>query len=95
MTNGCTRDYPSGVTSKRGDEKHAVRCCNDIGDTCTNPDPCEQRKTYQEAKAICSKQGLRLCERNEKLSSICCRTGCKFDYTTMWIADDPPPITTG
>ena len=44
--------------------------------------------TYQEAEVICSEQGLRLCARNEKLSDVCCGTGCTIDNKIMWIADD-------
>ena len=93
VTLGCTSVYePTSISARPSDEKHAVRCCDDTGTTCTTPRPCHLASTYYEAVEICSKHGLRLCTRNEKLDDICCGTGCELDSTTMWIADDPGMI---
>ena len=88
ITNGCNKNYPRPVTLQPENEKHAVRCCNEIDDTCTTPIPCQLASTYEEAGNICSKIGLRLCARNKRLNEVCCGTGCLIDKTTMWIADD-------
>ena len=53
-----------------------------------SPRPCQLSRTFNEAKNICAQQGLSLCSNNEVLDSICCKTGCEIDATTMWIADD-------
>ena len=55
-----------------------------------SPRPCQLSRTFNEAKNICAQQGLSLCSNNEVLDSICCKTGCEIDATTMWIADDKP-----
>ena len=90
VTNGCTRLFPRDVTSHPGNEKHAVRCCNNNELTCMSPRPCQLSKTFEEAQSICAQNGLSLCSNNEILKSICCKTGCEIDSETMWIADSQP-----
>ena len=87
VTNGCNKNYPSPVTLQPENEKHAVRCCDEIEDTCTSPKPCQLASTYEEAKNICSKRGLHLCTNNNRIDDICCYTGCSIDRTTMWIKE--------
>ena len=88
VTNGCPRDFPSGILSVAGYAKHAVRCCNITEDECITPQPCHREATYEEALKICSMQGKRLCPRTERLNDICCKTGCYFDERTVWVEDD-------
>ena len=88
VTNGCTKLFPRGITAQAGDEKHSVRCCDDTGETCISPHPCMLANTYQEAYDVCIRQGLQLCRNNEKLSDICCKTGCEIDDKTMWISGE-------
>ena len=97
VTNGCPTLHPRDITSHPGDERHAVRCCNNIGTTCKSLSPCQLASTYREAQELCGEQGMRICARNEKLNfgkqgnehlGICCQTGCNQDHLTMWIADD-------
>ena len=76
------------MTLQLGNEKHAVRCCDDTGNECVTPRPCQLAATYSEAEIICSTQGLRLCGSSENLNYKCCLTGCNIDSKTMWIADD-------
>ena len=76
------------MTSHPGTERHAVRCCDNFDSTCISPRPCQLAKTFEEAKNICSQQGLSLCSQNVELDNICCKTGCEIDAITMWIADD-------
>ena len=90
VTNGCTKLFPTNITPRPGDEKHAVRCCDNNKLTCMSPRPCQLSRTFNEAKNICAQQGLSLCSNNEVLDSICCKTGCEIDAATMWIADDEP-----
>ena len=71
-----------------GNDKHAVRCCDNNRKTCISPEPCLVASTYQEASAICSEKGLALCRYSDKLDEICCGTGCDIDPITMWISDD-------
>ena len=75
------------ITPRPGNEKHAVRCCNNNELKCMSPRPCQLSKTFEEAKNICDQQGLSLCSNNEMLDDICCKTGCDIDTETMWIAD--------
>ena len=88
VTNGCNKKFPSEITSRPGNERHAVRCCDDIGATCISVQPCRLASTYQEANEYCLEQGLRLCKNNEKIDEICCGTGCEIDPVTMWLADE-------
>ena len=74
VTNGCPRDFPSGILSVAGYAKHAVRCCNITEDECITPQPCHRETTYEEALKICSMQGTRLCPRTKRLNDICCKT---------------------
>jgi len=80
--------FPREITAHLGNEKHAVRCCDNIQATCVSPSPCQLSSTFTEAENICSQEGLNLCSRHQNLDSICCKTGCEIDATTMWIADD-------
>ena len=90
VTNGCTRLFPRDITSHSGNEKHAVRCCNNNELTCMSPRSCQLSRTFEEAQSICAQNGLSLCSNNEILESICCKTGCEIDTETMWIADSQP-----
>ena len=88
VTNGCTKLFPSEISARPGDEKHAVRCCDNSKKTCISPEPCFLSSTFDEASTICSERGLELCRYGEDLSEICCKTGCEIDPLTMWISDD-------
>ena len=90
ITNGCTKLFPSNISLSPGNERHAVRCCNNDQLTCISPKPCKKESTFEEAVNICAQQGLSLCSNNDILESICCSTGCMMDEETMWIADDEP-----
>ena len=87
VTTGCTKTFPRSITSHAENERHAVRCCDDSGSTCISPTPCKLASTYQEAKNVCTSQGLQLCPINENLSDTCCTTGCEIDERTMWLRD--------
>ena len=85
---GCPKKYKNKkVTRVSGNSKHDVRCCSPLGDSCTSK-PCQKAKTYQEAAEICSSKGLRLCFPDEL--NKCCSTGCKFDFSTVWVATKAP-----
>ena len=71
------------VVQQPDESKHTVRCCSTKGDVCVS-EPCHSDKTYQEAVAICSSKGFRLCFEHEL--NYCCGTGCGFDHTRNWIA---------
>ena len=97
MTNGCqynkkdgniVQTCPEGISSHSGDEKHAVRCCNEMGDECISPEPCQLQSTYQEAKQICHQNALRLCTGEEMLDNICCQKGCAIDCKYTWVDDN-------
>ena len=88
VTNGCVSKFPRDVTLQSADEEHSVRCCNEVGDTCTSPEPCQLASTYREAILTCYDLGLRLCSRNEMVSNMCCGTGCQINQKTTWLADD-------
>ena len=85
----CSQLITAGeVISKPGNEKHAVRCCSQSGDTCTTPDdPCNGASTYYEAKELCEEKGLRLCSQTEMIGGVCCQTGCSFDCKYVWVED--------
>ena len=81
------KKFPGEITSRKENEKHAVRCCDETGSTCISPTPCILETTFEEAQNVCSDQGLQLCPINEKLPSSCCETGCEIDPITMWLRD--------
>ena len=84
-TKGCSKKRGLKFKKKSVDFKAAVRCCNTKGDKCVSrTNGCQKKKTYEEAKKICSDKGLRLCNGNEL--EACCGTGCMFDAKTIWIA---------
>ena len=85
----CSQLITAGeAIAKPGDEKHAVRCCSQSGDTCsTLNEPCYEASTYYEAKDICEKKGLRLCSQTEMIGGVCCQTGCSFDCKYVWVED--------
>ena len=80
--------FPREISAQPGNEKHAVRCCDNKAKTCVSPEPCFLESTYQEASEICLERGLELCRYTEELSEICCQTGCDIDPITMWISDE-------
>ena len=89
-TKGCPKKRGFKIKKKSADFKAAVRCCNTKGD-CFSKKKIDcpgkgkgNRKTYEEAKTICSDKGLRLC--NDYELEACCGTGCMFDVKTIWIA---------
>ena len=65
------------------------------GLSCTTqdlPDGCQEYKTFLEAQAICTADGLRLCSEAEVETGVCCGSGCGFDGHQIW-TDEPEEIT--
>ena len=58
-----------------------VRCCSD--DVCITPQPCSNT-TFDQAQAICAKNGKRLCTLTELADKKCCNTGCGFNALLIW-----------
>jgi hypothetical protein len=49
---------------------------------------CSGRTTWQEAKDFCTERGARLCTKEELELSCAERTGCDYDYVTIWAQDE-------
>ena len=78
------------VTSVSGNEKYAVLCCSNSGETCYTPQPCITftLKRFEEAKEACEENGNRLCTEKEINSRDCCGSECEFDVKKVWLADE-------
>ena len=65
-----------------------VLCCNISGKDCYKPDvQCQDKWTHEEASAICSNVGRRLCTLNETSSGMCCNKGCNRNSKAIWTND--------
>ena len=65
--------------------KAAVRCCSNNGASCTTPLHCQHNKmTYADAVKKCSKDGRRLCTKDELNSGMCCGRGGMCDFYEVW-----------
>ena len=72
-----------------------VQCCSIDGQSCFrhNPDSGEcwsgnddaAKVTWNEAYAMCTSAGYRLCNSQEELDR-CCQTGCMHDLELVWIS---------
>lgn len=93
-TDGCKiRNYGSLARSAGGKdyyyntfEKHAVRCCDYDGGSCTTATRlgCESAVDWYEAHEACHEMGKRLCSLAEMDDDKCCVTGCMFDVDKVW-----------
>ena len=67
-----------------------VICCSDYsvdGYPCKTIGNCEnesEKVSYAKAKFECSKDGMRLCTKDELLSDVCCKTAGKCDSVAVW-----------
>lgn len=56
----------------------------------------QERATFCEAKAICGRNGARLCTKQEALNECTTGTGCGFlDGNMVWTCDQAPPKQIG
>jgi hypothetical protein len=63
----------------------AVRCCTKTGGrVMMNKYGCNNKKTYQQANAICTRKGYRLCSLEEVEKCVTCGTGCGYDFQRIW-----------
>jgi hypothetical protein len=77
---------------KSKDDKACVRCCLNDGATCSKTNKqhsknCgnkNNKKTYDDAEAICKASGERLCKKEELLDNLCCGTGGNADGNAAW-----------
>ena len=86
VSKGCPKDG-AGPIPQHASKKHAVRCCNQMGDSCTSEfknKTCHGITKYYTAKQICSGLGKRLCFIDEMKE--CCESGCNYDDVTAWLA---------
>lgn len=69
-----------------------VRCCSQNGSTCSSPNSCPQQLPFDQAKAVCTALGQRLCTKDELLTDMCCGTGGSCDHYAVWTSTraDPP-----
>merc|ERR1712136_378611 len=61
-----------------------VRCCG--ADKCVTRADCdgESGMTYSEAEAICDREGLNVCTKEELMSGMCCGKGGNCDNNQVW-----------
>jgi len=87
------------ITESSPTAKHEVRCCSDVridgwarhSATCpytASDGPeiggCHHEKTYEQAEAICSAAGARLCTKEELETDCAAGTGCGHDWDLIW-----------
>lgn len=68
----------------------ALRCCSETQcvSFCSGS---HDLVNFLTATTTCQANGMRLCNRYEAASDICCDTGCGFDSHQMWIDEDCTP----
>jgi hypothetical protein len=78
------------VATTSGNDKNAVLCCSNSGDSCYTPQPCITfaQVRFHEAKEACQAKGDRLCSETEIKSGDCCGLLCEFDRKQVWLADE-------
>ena len=64
-----------------------VGCCAPSDNYGYRPDCDAHGATYDDANALCSSYGLRLCTLNEMLSGITQGKGCNYDNAYNWVSD--------
>merc|ERR1719334_867890 len=65
----------------------AVGCCTATGSTGSRPDCDAEASTYDEALALCTSHGLRLCTKDEVLNRNTQGTGCSYNHAYLWTSD--------
>lgn len=95
---GCGIDTSQQCAA--GTATAAVRCCKTEANQCFDSICTEEQyasdfrkpltmfdgtaATYDEAKAECTAQGMRLCTAEELSDEVCCGSGCGFDAKAVW-----------
>jgi len=64
-----------------------VGCCSEDGTTGYRPDCNAHPATYDDAVAVCSAAGYRLCTLDEMMSGITQFKGCMYDGIYQWVSD--------
>jgi len=80
------RDQAQFVSSRHGYDI-GVGCCSHDGTTGARPDCTAHPATYDEAEAICSSAGYRLCTLQEMLSEVTAGKGCWYNAAYQWVSD--------
>ena len=82
----------AGGTSIQDGTTGSARCCSHNGANCVTTDAggsCYgDTLTYSQAMDVCALDGRRLCTVAEL--TMCCGTGCNYDYTRVWVSDVVP-----
>ena len=82
---GCPpQKYSPYGTANENAKEGAVRCCGKDG-ICVSPESCDEKVTYEKAKAICEGLSKELCTKQQMTLGRCCRTGCGFDLKATWV----------
>ena len=80
----CTADEATtAIESNAVGNAIAVQCCTFDGLNATRPG-CVEAVTFDEAEAICSTEGMRLCTKEEVYGGFGKSIGCGFSYYHVW-----------